>query len=85
MAIKHIPRCLKGTRDKDIIMKPSMIENLQFNLYADADFTGLFVSEDKANSISVRSRIGIFFNIGRCTNLLETKIAKRDIVFYSRR
>ena len=41
IAVKHIARYLKGTRDKGFIMKPNMIDNLQFNLYADADFAGL--------------------------------------------
>ena len=53
-----------GTRDKGIIMKPCMIENLQFNLYADADFAGLFASEDKTDPISVKSRTGILLTLG---------------------
>ena len=40
------------------------MENLQFNLYVDAYFIGLFSSEDKMDPICVKSRSGILFNLG---------------------
>ena len=64
VTILRIPRYLKGTRDEVVTMRPSMIENLQFNLYADAKFAGLFTSEKKADPISVKSRTGIFLTLG---------------------
>ena len=64
VSIKHIDMYLKTTRDKGIIMKPSMIEDLQFKLYAEADFVGLFASKDKAYPISVKSKTGILLTLG---------------------
>ena len=55
MGIKHIVIHVKGKRDKGLIMR----ENLQLHLHADADFAGLFTSEDKLDQVSVKIRIGI--------------------------
>ena len=53
--LKYISRYLKGTRDKGLIMKPG-VKYPKVNLFADADFAGLFGSEDKMDLISVNSR-----------------------------
>ena len=50
---KHIMRCLKGTREKGLIMTPN---TEQLDLHADAYFTELFASEDKLNPFSTKSR-----------------------------
>ena len=63
VAVKNIARYLKGARDKGLIMKPSMIENLQFNLYTYADFVGLFALENKLDPTSVKSRTGTLFTL----------------------
>ena len=63
VGVKHIVRYLKGTRDKGLIMKPTS-DNLKLDLFADADFAGLFASEDKLDPVSVKSRTGILLNFG---------------------
>ena len=55
VGVKHIVRYLKGTKDKGLIMKPYK-DNLKLDLFAAADFAGLFASEDKQDPISVKSR-----------------------------
>ena len=44
-------------------MKPNT-ENLELDLFADADFSSLYASEDKLDPISVKSRTGILLNSG---------------------
>ena len=44
-------------------MIPNMT-NLHLNLFEDADFAGWFISEDKNEPISVKSRTGILLKIG---------------------
>ena len=61
MEIKHISQYLKGTRTKGLIMKTDL-KNLQLDLFADADFAGLYSSEDKQGSISVNSCTGLLLN-----------------------
>ena len=36
----------------------------KLDLYADADFAGLFVAEDKQDPVSVKSRTGLLMNFG---------------------
>lgn len=55
ISVKHIIRYLKGTRDKGLIMTSTAV-NLQLDLYTDADFAGLFASEDTLDPVSVKSR-----------------------------
>ena len=45
IAIKRIGRYLKATREQGLIMKPN--EDLRLDLYADADFAGLWAIENK--------------------------------------
>ena len=63
VGIKNTARYLRGTRDKGLIMNPE-VENLKLDLYADADFAGLFKTEDKLDPISVKSRSGVLLNFG---------------------
>ena len=63
MALKQIGRYLKGTKDLGLIMKPNKTK-LSLDLFADADFAGLFAAEDKDNPISVKSRTGVLLTFG---------------------
>ena len=56
-AVKTILRCLKGTIDKGIVVKPSD-GTLKLDLYVDSDFCGLFGSEAPRDVNSARSRTG---------------------------
>ena len=44
-------------------MKPK-VENLKLDLFADADFAGLFNTEDRLDPISAKSRAGVLLNFG---------------------
>ena len=61
-AVKRIGRYLKGTKEMGMIIKPD--HNLALDLYADADFAGLFQSEDPEDPVSVKSRTGWVVTLG---------------------
>ena len=63
VGVKNIIGYLKATRDKGLFMKPNA-ENLKLDLFADADFAGLYASEDKLDPLSVKSRTVILLNGG---------------------
>ena len=63
VGLKHIARYLQGTKDKGMILTPG-VNNLRLDLFADADFAGLFVAEDKHDPVSVKSRTGLLLNFG---------------------
>ena len=76
-AVKRIGRYLKGTREKGMIIKP---ENaLGLDLYADADFAGIFSVEDPEDPVSVKSRTGWVVTLGGVpvtwSSKLQTEIA----------
>jgi hypothetical protein len=77
IAVKHIGRYLKATREQGLIMKP--IKELQLDLYAYADFAGLWAIENKEDPISVRSRTGFVILLGDTpvtwSSKLQTEIA----------
>ena len=62
IALKHIIQYLWGTSDKGLILTPNK-EKLQLDLFADADFVGLFVTEDKHDPVSVKSRKGYWWTL----------------------
>ena len=57
--LKRVGRYLKETRDKGLIFKmPSATDKLKIDCFVDADFAGLWNSEDHNDPHSVRSRTG---------------------------
>jgi hypothetical protein len=62
IGVKHIARYLKGTQTKGVIMTPDK-DNLRIDMYADADFAGLFAPEDKMDPVSVKSRTGVLLTL----------------------
>jgi hypothetical protein len=73
IGVKHIARYLKGTRDKGIIMKPDP-ENICIDMYADADFSGLYSTEDKQDPVSVKRRSGVLLTFGNVPILWSSKL-----------
>ena len=75
--MKRIGRYLKGTADRGMVIKPD--SNLGLDLYADADFAGLFAVEDKEDPVCVRSRTGWLLTLGGVpvtwSSKLQTEIA----------
>ena len=63
IGVKHIARYLKGTQTKGIIMTPDST-NMRIDMYADADFAGLYTTEDKMDPVSVKSRTGVLLTFG---------------------
>ena len=63
IALNHIARYFQGNKDKGLILSPDR-NKLQLDLYADADFAGLFVSEDKQDPVSIKSQTGLLINFG---------------------
>jgi len=55
-AVKRILRYLRGTRTNGIIIQPTSPQLL--DCYVDADFSGLWKSDNSCDPISVRSRTG---------------------------
>ena len=68
---------MKGTQTKGLIMKPDN-SKVQLDLYTDADFASLFISEDKDDPISVKSRTGMLLTFGDvpifCSSKLQSEI-----------
>ena len=54
--VKRIIRYLKGTREEGMYLEPSPL--LTVDCYVDADFAGLWKSEDSQDPICVKSRSG---------------------------
>ena len=76
-AVKRIVRYLKGTRDQGMQLKPN--GQLQVDCYVDADFAGLWGSEDDQDAVSVKSRSGHLIFFMGCpfswSSKLQTQIA----------
>ena len=62
VAHKRFGRCLLGTRDKGMIIRPT--KDLTLDCYVDADFAGLFTSSDPHDPKSVKSRSGFVITLG---------------------
>ena len=71
-AVKSIVRYLQGTKDEGLKIEPT--ENLGIDLYADADFSGLWKSEDSNDPICARSRTGFIITIGGIPLVWKSKI-----------
>ena len=75
--LKRIARYLLGTKDKGMILAPT--GDLKLDLYADADFAGLWGTEDATDSLSVKSRTGYVITLGGSPlvwgSKLQTEIA----------
>jgi Reverse transcriptase (RNA-dependent DNA polymerase) len=77
VAVKAIVRYLIGTRGRGLILQPS--NDLAVDCFVDADFAGLFGSEDDQDPCCTKSRSGYVINVGGCpltwASKLQTEIA----------
>jgi len=71
-AVKHILRYLKGTADMGTIVKPD--GTFELHNYCDADFCGLYGSEDQSSRDSARSRLGYIIFLGGCPLVWKTQL-----------
>ena len=69
---------LKGTHDKGLIFKPTF-NNISVDCYVDADFLGLFGTEDSQDRTSAKSRTGNVITLANCpllwVSMLQSEIA----------
>ena len=72
VAVKRILRYLKGTNSKGMIINPSDAFNV--DCHVDADFGGLWGSENDQDPISVKSRTGFIITFMNCPLLWISKI-----------
>ena len=71
-AVKRICRYLKGTRTDGILFTPDPSKGL--DMYCDADFCGLYNSEDHQDPVSVKSRTGYVLTLFGCPLLWASKL-----------
>jgi hypothetical protein len=72
VAIKRILRYLQGTKDRGMVMRPTgewLIE-----CHVDADFSGLWGSEDPNDPISAKSRTGYVLSLAGCPLMWVSKL-----------
>ena len=71
-AVKRIMRYLQGTQSKGMIIAPS--DKFNVDCYVDADFGGLWGSENDQDPISVKSRTGFIIMFMGCPLLWVSKL-----------
>ena len=72
IAVKCIVRYLKGTRDRGLTFKPKM--DWKVDCYVDADFCGLWGSEDPEDPIVAKSRTGYIITLAGCPLLWRSSL-----------
>ena len=70
--LKRIGRYLKGTRLQGLLIQAPT--TLDINCYVDADFAGLWNTEDRQDPHCVKSRTGFVIFIGTCPVLWHSKL-----------
>ena len=71
-AMKRIVQYLQGTKMKGLVIKPT--QKLMMDLYADADFAGLWNAKDSNDPICTKSRTGVLVTIGNVPLLWKSKL-----------
>lgn len=74
LALKRIGRYLKATRNRGLILNPSVEAGLAIDCYPDADFAGLYGHEKPNDPICVKSRTGYVINVAHCPVLWQSKL-----------
>ena len=72
VALKQICKYLQGTKDKGIVLKPSII--MKLDCYVDANFAGLWGFEEDQDPVCVKSRTGYVLTFGDCLVLWVSKL-----------
>jgi len=71
-ALKRIARYLQGTKDRGLTFKPS--KEWKVDAYSDADFCGLWGSEDPDDPIVTKSRTGFVILLAGCPLLWKSTL-----------
>jgi hypothetical protein len=72
VALKRIARYLQGTKSRGLILKPT--GQMKVDCYVDADFAGLWGSEDPDDPIVAKSRTGYLVLYAGCPLLWVSKL-----------
>jgi hypothetical protein len=72
IGVKRILRYLQGTKDKGLILQPS--PTIGVDCYVDADFAGLYGSEDAQDPICSKSRTGCVITLANCPLVWASKL-----------
>jgi len=72
IALKKIGQYLLANRENGLIIKPT--KDLRLELFADADFAGLWNHEDTDDPVCVRSRTGYMITLGGAPILWGSKL-----------
>ena len=72
-AVKRIARCIKGTLDEGIIIRPDF-HNLSIDCHVDADLAGNWNPKDPEDPNGVRSRTGYLLTFGGVPLLWKSKM-----------
>ena len=72
VAIKRILRYLQGTKEQGLIFKPS--KDWKLDCYVDADFCGLWGSEDPDDPVVSKSRTGFVILLAGCPLMWVSKL-----------
>jgi hypothetical protein len=70
--VKHICRYLQGARGHGLTFQPT--DNLDLNLYVDANFAGLWNHEDDQDPVCAKSRTGYVITLGGCPTIWSSKL-----------
>ena len=78
-AVKTIACYLKGVLEQKQGLHYTITNNIQLDLFCDADYAGLWKYEDDQDPVCVRSRTGYVVTLGGCpihwTSKLQTEVA----------
>ena len=72
VAVKRIVRYLIATKDKGLVFKPSF--DWKVDCYVDADFCGLWGSEDPEDPVVAKSRTGYVILLAGCPLLWKSSL-----------
>ena len=72
--LKQIGRYLQKTKDKGLILKPAIRDELHIECFVDADFAGLWGHEEPNDSHVTKSRTGYVIMINQCPVLWTSKL-----------
>jgi len=72
VAIKRICRYLQGTKDRGLVMRPT--GEWKIDCWVDADFCGLWGSEDPEDPVVAKSRTGYIITLAGCPLMWVSKL-----------
>ena len=72
VAVKRIVRYLKGTRNRGLVFRPR--DDWKIDCYVDADFCGLWGSEDPDDPVVAKSRTGFILTLAGCPLMWVSKL-----------